>query len=143
MGQQELTSTPGGDANGSAALEDGLAVSYKTKPALSIRPRSRARWNIHKGDKNVNLHKNLPMNVYSCFLLNCQIWKPLRCPSVGGWKNTLRSIQIMELCCCCCSAAKTYPTLCDPMDRSTPGLPVPHHLLEYAQVHVQWNIIQH
>ena len=26
-------------------------------------------------------------------------------------------------------------TLCDPMDCSTPGLPVPHHLLEFAQVH--------
>ena len=26
--------------------------------------------------------------------------------------------------------------LCNPMDCSTPGLPVPHHLLEFAQVHV-------
>ena len=26
--------------------------------------------------------------------------------------------------------------LCDPMDCSTPGFPVPHHLLEFAQVHV-------
>ena len=28
------------------------------------------------------------------------------------------------------------PSLCDPMDCSTPGLPVPHHLPEFAQVHV-------
>ena len=27
-------------------------------------------------------------------------------------------------------------TLCDPMDYNTPGLPVPHHLLKFAQVHV-------
>jgi len=26
--------------------------------------------------------------------------------------------------------------LCDPMDCSTPGFPVPHRLLEFAQVHV-------
>ena len=26
--------------------------------------------------------------------------------------------------------------LCDPMNCSTPGLPEPHHLPEYAQVHV-------
>ena len=26
---------------------------------------------------------------------------------------------------CCCSVAKSCPTLCDPMDCSTPGLPVP------------------
>ena len=28
------------------------------------------------------------------------------------------------------------PTLCDPMDCSIPGLPVPHRLLKFAQVHV-------
>ena len=29
-------------------------------------------------------------------------------------------------------------TLRDPMDCSTPSLPVPHHLPEFAQVHVHW-----
>ena len=28
------------------------------------------------------------------------------------------------------------PTLCNPMDGSTPGLSVPHHLLKFTQVHV-------
>ena len=37
---------------------------------------------------------------------------------------------------CCCSVAQSCPTLCDSMDCSMPGLPVPHHLLEFAQVHV-------
>ena len=27
-------------------------------------------------------------------------------------------------------------TFCDPMDCSTPGPPVPHHLPEFAQIHV-------
>ena len=31
------------------------------------------------------------------------------------------------------SGAQSCPTLCDPMDRSTPGLPVHHHLPELAQ----------
>ena len=30
------------------------------------------------------------------------------------------------------------PTLCDPMDCSTPGFPVLHYLLEFAQTHVHW-----
>ena len=30
----------------------------------------------------------------------------------------------------------TCPTLCDPMNRSTPGLSVHHHLLEFTQTHV-------
>ena len=31
---------------------------------------------------------------------------------------------------------KSCPTLCDPMNRSTPGLPVHHQLLEFTQTHV-------
>ena len=37
---------------------------------------------------------------------------------------------------CCCSVAQSCPTLCDPMDCSTPGFPVFHCLLEFAQTHV-------
>ena len=37
---------------------------------------------------------------------------------------------------CCCSVTKSCPTFCNPMDCSTPGLPVPHRLLEFTQVHV-------
>ena len=37
---------------------------------------------------------------------------------------------------CCCSVAKLGPTLCNPMDCSTPGFPVLHYLLELAQTHV-------
>ena len=41
-------------------------------------------------------------------------------------------------CYCCCSVAKLCLTLWDPMDCSPPGFPVPHHLPEFAQVHVHW-----
>ena len=34
------------------------------------------------------------------------------------------------------SVAQSCPTLCDPMNRSTPGLPVHHQLLEFTQIHV-------
>ena len=34
------------------------------------------------------------------------------------------------------SFAQLSPTLCDPMDCSTPGLPVHHQLLEFTQTHV-------
>ena len=39
---------------------------------------------------------------------------------------------------CCCSVTRLCPTLCDSMDCSTPGLPVPDHLLEFTQVHIHW-----
>ena len=34
------------------------------------------------------------------------------------------------------SVAQLCPTLCDPMNRSMPGLPVHHHLPEFTQTHV-------
>ena len=34
------------------------------------------------------------------------------------------------------SAPQSCPTLCDPMNHSTPGLPVHHHLPEFTQTHV-------
>ena len=37
---------------------------------------------------------------------------------------------------CCCSVPKMCPTLCSPMDCSTPGFPVLLYLLELAQTHV-------
>ena len=37
---------------------------------------------------------------------------------------------------CCCSVAQSCLTLYDPIDCSMPGLPVPHHLPKFAEVHV-------
>ena len=38
----------------------------------------------------------------------------------------------------CCSVAQSCLTLCDAMDCSTPGFPVLHCFLEFAQTHVNW-----
>ena len=36
------------------------------------------------------------------------------------------------------SVTQLCPTLCDPMHRSTPGLPVHHQLPEFTQTHAHW-----
>ena len=36
------------------------------------------------------------------------------------------------------SVTQLCPTLCDPMNCNTPGLPVYHQLLEFTQTHVHW-----
>ena len=63
-----------------------------------------------------------------CFLFatayHCQ-------PSVSNWWNSLVSDQIR-------SVAQSCPTLCDPMNRSTPGLPVHHQLPEFTETHIHW-----
>ena len=38
----------------------------------------------------------------------------------------------------CCSVAQLCLIICNPMDCSTPGFPVLHYLLEFAQTHVHW-----
>ena len=45
------------------------------------------------------------------------------------WHHKINSIQFS-------SVAQTCPTLCDPMNLSTPGLPVHHQLPELTQTHV-------
>ena len=40
--------------------------------------------------------------------------------------------------CCCYSVTQSSLTPRDPIDCSTPGLPVLHHLPELAQTHVHW-----
>ena len=45
-----------------------------------------------------------------------------------SWKYNLQFSSVTQSC----------PTLCDPMNRSTPGLPVHHQLPESTQTHVHW-----
>ena len=63
--------------------------------------------------------------MHTCFLLY----------SVSLWTGTLvanHNTHISRFS----SVAQSSPGLCDPMDCSTPGLPVHHQLLELAQTHV-------
>ena len=53
-----------------------------------------------------------------------------KCQQGGMGGNTyMGSVQFS-------SVAQLCPTFCDPMNRSTPGLPVHHQLPEFTQTHV-------
>ena len=62
-------------------------------------------------------------------------WTPISC--IDRWifydQTTIRISMY-----CCCSVTQSCPTLCDPIDCSTPGLPVLHYLPEFVQTHVHW-----
>ena len=74
---------------------------------------------------------------WKCWLINYlnlgnKIQELPSCPKpdfsdIGGRK--MRSVQFT-------SVAQSCPTLCDPMDYSTPGLPVHHQLPEFTQTQV-------
>ena len=59
------------------------------------------------------------------------LWKELT-------KNTENCTHTQTLMCSVqfSSVAQSCPTLCDPMNHSTPGLPVHHQLPEFTQTHV-------
>ena len=48
----------------------------------------------------------------------------------------MKSYQVIHFLKQFSSGAQSCPTLCDPMNRSTPGLPVHHQLLDFIQTHV-------
>ena len=61
-----------------------------------------------------------------------------RLPNRKGEKRK-RNLSLDNFhCCWYCSATQSCATLCDPMDCSTPGFPVLHHLPQPAQTHVHW-----
>ena len=63
--------------------------------------------------------------IHTCAKLSTASWKLHQGCRDTGYNNT-----------CCSSVAQSCPTLCNPMDCSTPGFPVLHPLPELAQTHV-------
>ena len=59
-----------------------------------------------------------------------------RCFSLGKWYLLKNWIKSWYLSVQFSSVAQSCPTLCDPMNCSTPGLPVHHQLREFTQTHV-------
>ena len=53
-------------------------------------------------------------------------------------QSWFKLLIVLNSSICCCSVAQLCLTLYNPMDCSTPGFPVLHHLLELAQTHVHW-----
>ena len=49
---------------------------------------------------------------------------------LASWKKSYDQPQVS-------SVTQSCPTLCNPMNHSTPGFPVHHQLLEFTQTHVQ------
>ena len=72
-----------------------------------------------------------PSNEYSWLIFFRIEWFDLLAAQ-GILKSLLRvsSVQFS-------SVTQSCPTLCDPMNRSTPGLPVHHQLPEFTQTHVR------
>ena len=79
---------------------------------------------------NLNLNFFIHYKYFHC-------WCPKTMKNHPRWQG-------LWLGCCkynvkgCCSVTQLCPTLWDPLNWSTPGFPVLHYLLEFAQTHIHW-----
>ena len=90
---------------------------------------------IHTVETRIERDTCTPVFIAALFII-ARTWKQPRCPSADEWIRKLWYIYTMEYSDQIRSVTQSCPTLCDTMNRSTPGLPVHHHLLEFTQTHV-------
>ena len=87
---------------------------------------SLAELTVH--NSNVHLYRMMPPTfciLTTVYALFCSILS-----------TTLRAVNLLFLIIGFSSVAQSCPTLCDPTNCSTPGLPVHHQLPESTQTHV-------
>ena len=122
--------------NHSEMTPDGGTGSHPTPPAERKKPRNKLtqRGPSWWRGKSIAVLKLKPLHKL-----------PLICASLLQISFKSASLcWFIYSCCFCClvasdqirSVAQSCPTLWDPMNRSTPGLPVHHQLPEFTQTHV-------
>ena len=65
-------------------------------------------------------------------------WSICHCEMPYGWYHSDPFADTTGVFCQFSSVDQSCPTLCNPMNRSTPGLPVHHQLLEFIQTLIHW-----
>ena len=89
---------------------------------------------LHSFESRLAHRAGLSQLVFTEHLL-WQAW-PYSSTSVDSFRHHEGPRGSVLFCCYCGSVALLRPTLCNSMDCSMPGLPVPYRLPEFAQVHV-------
>ena len=90
---------------------------------------------IHSEETRIQRDTCTPMYIAALFTI-ARPWKPPRCPPADEVIRKLWYIYTMEYSVQFNSVTQSCLTLYDPMNHSTPGLPVHHQLLEFTQTHV-------
>src|SRR5574337_252240 len=88
---------------------------------------------IHTEETRIERDTCTPMFITALFII-ARTWKQPRCPSADEWIRKLWYIYTVEYSVQ--FSRSVVSTLCDPMNRSTPGLPVHHQLPEFTQTHL-------
>jgi len=92
---------------------------------------------IYPEESKIERDTCVPLFITALFAI-ARTLKQQRFPSTDEWMKKLWYISTMEYSVQFSSVAQSCPTLCNPMNRSTPGLPVHHQLLEWDCWAIQW-----
>ena len=103
-----------------------LEIELPYEPAIPL-------LGIHTKETRNERDMCTPMFIAALFIV-ARTWKKPRCPSADKWIRKLWYIYTMEYLIR--SVAQSCPTLCNPMNHSTPGLPVHHQLPEFTETQV-------
>ena len=84
--------------------------------------------------------KTFAITLYSKFVFHAYIQSQQSFHLGSGFLNLIRPTltALLFFLSQFNSVTQSCPTLCDPMNRSMPGLPVHHQLLEFTQTYVHW-----
>ena len=110
----------------------GSALCFHSRERLASSPgipgRERCSRFVFSGDTFL-------LHLSSNFILELGLFLPADFPKYCSFPILISPIKLEGPDDCCCSVTKSCPTLYDPMVCSMPGLPIPHHLPKFAQVH--------
>ena len=67
-------------------------------------------------------------STHSVFLISATLTDLFSCFNYICWSEAI----------CCSSVSKLFPTLCNPMNCSSPGSSVFHYLLKFDLIHIHW-----
>ena len=124
-----------GIQNGTTTLESSLEVCQKVKHRVTIwSSNSIPRYVSKKTEADDYTETYIRVLTALLFITVKNVDDPT---SISWWRtDKMWSADNVEYSDQIRSVAQSCPTLCDPMNRSTPGLPVHHQLPEFTQTHV-------
>ena len=114
-------------------MENSMEVPQKTRVAiLSSNP---TPGHIYPNKTTFRKDAFTSMFIAGLFII-AKTWKQSKRPSTEKWIKNMWYINTVGYSVS--SVPQSCPTLCDPVNRSTPGLPVHHQLREFTETHVHW-----
>ena len=115
-------------------MENSIEVSENVKNWTVIWSSNLTCEYLFKENKSTNVKRYMKSNVCCSAIYSSQEVEATE-GSANRWMNKQNVVRVSVQFS---SLAQSCPTLCDPMDCSTPGLPVHHQLLEFTQTRVHW-----